>query len=108
MRQAITTAYHGPTNTNGARVSAKAEAGRIVAHWDHALSDNQNHCEAARRFAEKLGWSGLWIGGAPAKFSGYCFVWAGDTRPDLDQAKASIGTEGRDWFFQPCQRQAGA
>lgn len=97
MRQAIMTAYHGPTNTKGSRVSAKAEAGRVTRHWDHALNSDENHCAVASALAFKLDWSGLWIGGGMAR--GDVYVWAGDVRPDAEEARSTIGIEGRDWFY---------
>lgn len=99
MRQAIMTKYHGATNSSGSRVSAKAEAGRISQHWDYALNADGNHCSVAAAFAAKFDWAGLWIGGSPSGSSGYCYVWAGDMRPDATEARETIGTEGRDWFF---------
>lgn len=97
MRQAIFTTYHGPTNSSGARVRAKAEAGGVTRNWDYAVNAHENHCEAAQALAEKLDWSGLWIGGGAAR--GDVFVWAGDMRPDPIESKSTIGTEGRDWFY---------
>jgi len=80
MRQAIATKYHGPTNTRGSRISARAEAGAVSVDYDHALNAADNHLAAARRLAEKLGWSGEWFGGGLPS-GGYCFVCA-DHAPD--------------------------
>lgn len=54
--QAITTRYHGPTNTRGSRVSARCQAGRVTLNWDDALNQDQNHDRAALALARKLGW----------------------------------------------------
>lgn len=56
MPQAITTTYHGSTNTRGSRVSAKCEAGRLSLPWDHALDSEGNHKAAAQALIKKLGW----------------------------------------------------
>lgn len=74
MRQAIFTKFHGPTDTRGSRVSAKAEAGRIILDWDHALNSDRNHIAAAQYLAERKGWSGNWYGGGMPGTSGYVFV----------------------------------
>ena len=54
--QAILTRYCGPTNTQGARISASAQAGRKMIAWDYALDVNDNHAAAAKAFADSLGW----------------------------------------------------
>lgn len=69
MRQAIVTKYHGPTNSKGARISAKAQAGRIYVPWDYALDVFENHKAAAKVFADKYGWNEK-ERGAPVKFHG--------------------------------------
>lgn len=70
-RQAIETKYHGPTNTRGSRISARAGAGRIFVPYDHALDIYENHAAAARAFADRFQWGSEWVGGATA--DGYCF-----------------------------------
>jgi hypothetical protein len=89
MRQAIVTTYHGPTNTRGSRVKAKADAGSIWWNWDHALGIERNHRMAALNLAEKLGWSGHWVGGG-LPGSGYVFV-----QPCDDRADSSFDVESR-------------
>lgn len=82
MRQAIVTKYHGPSNIKGARVSARAEAGSVMLHWDHALNPEDNHKAAAKALAAKFDWTGPWYGGVPhsiSGFGGYCFVQADET-----------------------------
>jgi hypothetical protein len=81
MLQAIVTKYHGPTNHKGSRVSAKADAGRIVIAWDYALNPDENHAAAARALADRLGWGEaigypVLAGGALPGNAGYCFVMA--------------------------------
>jgi len=65
MPQAIVTAYHGPTNTRGSRVSAKCDAGRLSLPWDDALDSEGNHKAAARALITKLGWDDRdWVYGS--------------------------------------------
>lgn len=72
--QAIVTKYLPPTNHKGARVVAKAAAGRLVVHWDHSLNVADNHAAAARALVEKLGWGGRWIAGGLPSEDGDVFV----------------------------------
>lgn len=72
MRQAITTKYHGPTNTLGSRVSASCEAGRIYHEYEYDASlldvgecfqgntNDANHAAAAVKLLRKLDWGGSW------------------------------------------------
>lgn len=73
-RQAITTSYRGPTDSNGSRVIARCEAKRISVPWDHALDAGANHAAAAQQLMDQLGWSErneLVMGGTR---DGYVFV----------------------------------
>jgi hypothetical protein len=54
--QAVTTRYHGPTNTRPSRVTAEAWAGKLTVEWDDSLSREQNHVAAAIALLRKLGW----------------------------------------------------
>jgi hypothetical protein len=74
MRQAISTKYLGPTDYRGGRIKATADAGSVTLGWDHALSSLQNHAEAARALALKLGWTGKYYMGGTG--NGYHFVYA--------------------------------
>jgi hypothetical protein len=74
-RQAIATKYHGPTDTRGSRISAKAQAGRVSVPYDHALPVRTNHEAAARALAEKLGWVGKLVGGGNPEGTGDVFVF---------------------------------
>jgi hypothetical protein len=50
--QAITTRFHGPTDTQGARIIARAYAGTRIYPYDHALGRSlENHRKAAQAFA---------------------------------------------------------
>ena len=77
MLQAIVTKYHGPTNYKGSRISARADAGRIVRPYDHALTLEENHAQAALDLMEEKGWMRpgrrLLGGGLPSN-AGCCFV----------------------------------
>jgi hypothetical protein len=82
MFQAIVTKFHGPTNTRGSRISATAEAGRIILSWDHALNGSDNHMAAAQALADKMGWTReagypALVGGALPGNAGYAFVMGG-------------------------------
>lgn len=79
MFQAIVTKYHGPTNYRPARVSAKANAGRLIRAYDHALNLGGNHQAAAQALVERLGWTPgkgypALSGGALPGDAGYCFI----------------------------------
>jgi hypothetical protein len=87
MFQAIVTKYHGPTNLRGARVSARAEAGRVRVQYDHALNGSDNHKAAAQALVNKLGWTVAagypsLVGGALPGNAGYCFVLGGPATLD--------------------------
>lgn len=85
----IVTKYLGPTNYRGSRVAAQVsdygsdlelysrstgKPGRIVLNWDHALNPEDNHKAAAFTLAQKLEWSGDWVGGDAPGSAGYVFV----------------------------------
>ena len=72
--QAITTKYHGPSNTRGSRISATSASGiRIYIPYPHELSGEEVHRKAAERLCEKLQWKGkLACGGTK---EGYAFVF---------------------------------
>lgn len=72
-RQAIVTKYLPPTHSLGARIDAKAQAGRQVYAWDHALDVAENHIAAARAFAAHWGWEGEWRAGVLPSGE-YCHV----------------------------------
>jgi hypothetical protein len=72
MRQAIITKYHGPTNTRGSRISAKAAAGSITVPYEYG--NNNPHAIAAATLARKLEWFGEWLAGGMPDGSGSCFA----------------------------------
>jgi hypothetical protein len=77
--QAIVTKYHGPTNYKGSRISARADAGRVVLSYDHALNADENHAKAAQALADRYGWTvkngyPALAGGALPGHAGYVFV----------------------------------
>lgn len=72
--QSITTKYMMPTDTKGARILAKAEAGKLTVPWDHSIGVKENYEAAALALAAKMNWSyGAWHGGS-AGDSGYVWV----------------------------------
>lgn len=64
--QAIITKYIGPTNTRGARIDARAAAGRIYVPFDHRVGHEENHKLAAAVFVAKYEWRGTWVMGCLA------------------------------------------
>lgn len=75
MRQAIVTKYFGATDYRGARVQAKAYAGKIVLSWDDALDPDDNHERAAKALASKFGWTGEMVAGALPENTGNVYVF---------------------------------
>lgn len=76
MRQAIVTKYLGPTNHRGARVVARAQAGRKVVSWRDDLEVDENHTRAAEALASHYGWldNTQLVGGAMPDGTGNCYV----------------------------------
>ena len=70
--QAIITKYISATNFKGSRIQAKCEAKTIYVEYTHELNTEQNHIEAAKKIATKLGWNGEWVNGSTS--NGYVFV----------------------------------
>ena len=57
MMQAITTKYHGPTNSRGSRITATTESGiKHSQSYKHELNADENHADAAEALARRLGW----------------------------------------------------
>ena len=86
MRQAISTRYIGPTNTQGSRVKAIARKREgnlseisLADNWDQSASVEENHARVAKLLAARMDWAGLWIGGGSPENSGFVFVNIGDT-----------------------------
>lgn len=76
--QAIQTRYHGPTNSRGSRISAKADAGRISIPYPYALSGVAGHKAAAVALCKKLGWDGAeTLVGGQLPNGDYAFVFPG-------------------------------
>lgn len=63
--QTIITKYLGPTNHKGSRIVARNSGNgkRITLSYNHALSSDQNHMEAARALKDRLGWTDDLLGG---------------------------------------------
>lgn len=74
--RAITTKYHGPTATLGARVSASSSGDRHTIAWDYASNTFENHAAAAEALCLQMGWSGDLVAGT----AGDGFVFVFDTR----------------------------
>ena len=55
--KAITTKYHGATNTRGSRISAQDEnRNRVSLAYDDELSSDENHDAAALALCHKMNW----------------------------------------------------
>jgi len=77
--QAISTRYHGPTNTRGSRITAKCAAGKVTIPYSYEFSGQQAHRIAAETLASKLGWTGQHYGklaGGQLHNGDYAFVFA--------------------------------
>ena len=75
MNQAITTKYHGPTNTKGSRISATSASGiRVYVPYAYELSTNECHTKAAEVLRAQLGWEGRLVGGCNATGNVYVLV----------------------------------
>lgn len=74
--KAITTAYRGPTNTQGARIVASDGDGNTVSvSYDHGAKNP--HADAAIALARKMNWTGELVEGHTKH--GRIYVWlAGD------------------------------
>lgn len=74
--KAITTKYHGATNTRGSRISAcDLDGNRVSIPYPHELSGEDVHRKAADALCAKMGWTGTLAGGAIK--TGYVFVFVG-------------------------------
>lgn len=105
MRQSITTKYLGPTNNNGSRIKATARKRSnmgpemsLTIPLDYRLQSEAAHTKAAKELAEKLDWTGLWIGGGNVDENGYVFVNLASVA-DLAIRSNLHGSEDRDWFY---------
>jgi hypothetical protein len=74
--QAIITKYLGPTDTKGARICARCDAGSITVPYPHQLSGYDVHAAAAMALVRKLQWQGYgsWSAGSLPKQAGFVFV----------------------------------
>lgn len=72
--QAISTKFHGPTNSRGSRIIAKCAAGRLTFDYQHQHNSQMNHDLAAQALATKMGWSGSWVSGGSPDETGSVYV----------------------------------
>ncbi len=70
VRQAIRTAYHGPTDRSGSRIVASWGCGRRVFGYRHELDGEENHIAAAAAVAAELGWT---LSSAVGVFGGHYY-----------------------------------
>lgn len=73
--KAIITKYHGPTNSRGSRIIARAEGvPALTMSYDYSLNPDQLHEKAARALADRQGWKGTLVsGGLPDGSVAHCF-----------------------------------
>lgn len=76
--KAIITKYHGPTNTKGARIHAKAEGCPGKWFWYGFNGTDHAHKEAAQAYRDERGWTGAMAGGGLPDQTGYAWVFVGD------------------------------
>lgn len=63
--KAITTKFHGPTNTRGSRYSASdGDGNQVMVSADHAKNSDDNHDAAAIALCHKMKWDGPLMRGA--------------------------------------------
>lgn len=74
--KAITTTYHGPTNTRGARISADDSDGNRVTVPYLYEDEHRSHDNAAFHLCDKMGWNGTLLRGSIRR--GYVYVWQTD------------------------------
>jgi hypothetical protein len=73
--KAITTKYHGATDTRGSRLSATdSDGNRVSIPYPHEFSGEECHLQAAFALCRKMDWTGELYGGATK--GGCVFVWA--------------------------------
>ncbi len=72
--KAITTKFHGPTNTKGSRYSAEDGDGhKVYVSTEFALNSEQNHDAAAIALCHKMKWDGPLMGGSTKNGRVYTF-----------------------------------
>lgn len=88
--KAITTKFHGSTNSRGSRFSATdSDGNRVSISADYALEHDARHRKAAEALCTKMGWKGAesLIGGGTK--DGMVFVF-GPSYDDCQRAAMSI------------------
>jgi hypothetical protein len=107
MRQGISTSYR-----RGHLFMAEANPTRdmvmvnavVQLNGDRALAVEANHTRAAKACAEKLGWSGLWVGGGNAAGDGFHYVNLPLPDASTFPLLSRIGADGVDWFIVPAAK----
>jgi len=84
--KAISTKYHGATDTKGSRISARdCDGNRVFVSHHTALGQEDSHKRAVRALMEKMGWDGELIGGYVG--SGMVWVFDSPSSPQITVAK---------------------
>lgn len=65
--KAVTTKYHGPTNTRGARISASdGDGNRVTVPYPYEKATGEDaHSDAVRALCTKMDWHGMLVCGSP-------------------------------------------
>lgn len=85
--KAISTRYHGPGNTRGARISAfDMDGNRVSIGYPHDVHSGEDaHRKAAVALCSKMGWEGPLAGGAVR--GGFVFVFIPTAARQVEQVK---------------------
>lgn len=74
--KAISTKYHGPTNTRGSRISASdSDHNRITVSFNSELDTDANHDAAAKALCVKMGWTNHPLMRGCVSSDGYVYVF---------------------------------
>ena len=85
--QAITTRYHGPTNTRGSTITATSASGeRATVSYDDAWDSDMNHSRAVLKLCERLRWAGRLTGGSTKDGMVWVFTDKGAPIINIDPA----------------------
>lgn len=81
--KAITTKYHGATDTRGARISASdLDGNRATVAYRHDLNGEEVHRQAVIALCTRLSWSGRLAHGSIAH-GNYVYVWLDVKHDDI-------------------------
>lgn len=103
--KAITTKFHGPSNTKGSRYSATDHDGhRVTLSTDYALNSEQNHDRAAIALCMKMKWDGPLMGGSTKTGRVYTF----DSHSNRVRFESDFAQERRTAEIEKAREMAAA